>query len=167
MKSKIALIMVMGTMIVTDRVGASLIFEDNFNRADSTSLGSPQTGNAWSEAKTAGDGGALISSNQLLLTNDETATANAAGRVYAYTSLSGLTGFNTTLNANAGLVEWSFNMQQIRTDPSGYNGSAYGAAFVLAGSSSDFTLGTGYAVVYGQSLATDPLRLAKYNTSIS
>lgn len=162
MKSISAIIIAVGVVTWAGSASASLIVDDNFDRADSTSLGNPQKGNAWNEQKTAGDGGAMISGNQLVLTNDETATGNANGRVYAYTSLAGLSGFNTTLSLNTDVVEWSFNMQQIRTDPAGFDTGNYGVAFVLAGSTPDFTLGNGYAVVLGQSLSVDPIRLARY-----
>lgn len=157
------ILMAAAAAMMAGSAGAAVIFQDNFNRADSTTLGSPQIGNAWSESVSAGDGGALISGNNLVLTNDETAAANANGRVWAYTSLAGLTGYNTTLSSNSNVVEWSFNMQQVRTNPAGFDAGNYGVAFVLAGSSSDFMDGTGYAIVLGNSVTPDPLRLARYN----
>ncbi len=40
-------------------------------------------------------------------------------------------------------------------------------AFVLAGSSADFTTGTGYAVAYGNSSAPDSLRLVRYTAGLT
>lgn len=54
-------------------------------------------------------------------------------------------------------------MQQIRSDPSGFDASGYGAAFVLAGTDSNFMDGSGYAVLFGQSGSTDPVRLVRYS----
>ena len=40
-------------------------------------------------------------------------------------------------------------------------------AFVLAGSAADFTTGTGYAVVYGNSSAPNSLKLVRYTAGLS
>jgi len=134
---------------------ATTVFSDDFNRA---SLGA-----AWTTTVTAGDGGASIVSNILQLTNDASGTANANGRVFTTAPTSSfLSPFNQVLSSNPGLISWSFNIQQIRADPSGFNSGSYGAAFVLAGTSGDLTAGNGYAVAIGQSGTTDPIRLVRY-----
>jgi hypothetical protein len=134
---------------------ATTVFSDNFNRA---SLGA-----AWTTTVTAGDGGASIVSNILQLTNDATGTANANGRVFTTVDTSTfLSPFNQVLSSNPGLISWSFNIQQIRPNPSGFGSGEYGAAFVLAGTNGDFMQGDGYAVVIGNSVTPDPIRLVRY-----
>ncbi|MDY0151749.1 MAG: FlgD immunoglobulin-like domain containing protein [Candidatus Cloacimonas sp.] len=102
---------------------------------------------------------------QLELTNDASGTANVLGWVFANTATSGFSSpYNTTLSSNSGLVTWTLNIRQIRTDPAGYASGSYGAAFILATTSqSANNTGTGYAIVYGQSGTTDPIRLARYS----
>ncbi|MCK9590352.1 MAG: PEP-CTERM sorting domain-containing protein [Terrimicrobiaceae bacterium] len=112
---------------------------------------------------TAGDGGASISSGTVVLTNDASGTANASGRVYLNGATSSfLSPYTQVLNNAPGLVTWNFNTQQIRTDPSGFDGGNYGVAFVLGSTSSDITTGNGYAVVLGGSGSTDPVRLVSF-----
>lgn len=138
----------------------STVFSDNFNRAS-------LSGGAYTYTVTPGsaDGGASIVSNTLVLTNDATGgtTTNVAGRTYVTVPLASFsTPFASTLSSNAGMVTWSFNMRTSRTSMSGFDSSNYGIAFVLAGSSSDFTAGNGYAVVIGNGSTPDPLRLVRY-----
>lgn len=136
----------------------STVFSDDFNRASLN--GGSYT---YTTTVSAGDGSASITSNTLVLTNDSSVTANAAGRVSLAVATSSFSApFSSTLNSNSGTVTWSFNMQQPRSDPSGFSASSYGVAFVLGGTNSDFTQGNGYAVVVGQSGTTDPVRLVKY-----
>jgi hypothetical protein len=55
-------------------------------------------------------------------------------------------------------------MRQIRPDPAGFGAGSYGVAYIIAGTTStNNNTGTGYAVVLGQSGATDPIRLIHYN----
>ena len=54
-------------------------------------------------------------------------------------------------------------MQQSRSNPSGLASGNYGVGFVLGGTDSDFTTGTGYAVLLGNSGTTDPVRLVAFN----
>ena len=149
----------------------TIVFSDNFNRA---SLGA-----TWTITKTGtgNDFGASIVTNRAQLTNDATAATNQSGSVSMATALTGFTGygippsalFHGKLNANQQYVEWTLNMQQIRPDPAGYaTGGSYGAAFILAGTNANFSgAGQGYAIVYGQSGTTDPIRLATYNNGLS
>ena len=150
----------------------NVFFFDDFKRANSTSLGVATNAiDASSYAWTKGGAGgtnntrtAIVSSNLVISNN------SPAGRDFAYVSLTNIAGFNTTLtNSTASSVEWYFNMQQIRPDPSGFDSAQYGAAFVLGASSTNF-LGagvSGYAVVFGQSGATDPLRLVSFTNGIT
>src|SRR5439155_21860966 len=108
-------------------VSNGIAYSDDFNRA-SLNVGAY----SYTITKTAGDGGASIASNILTLTNDATGTGNAAGAVYASTPLSAFTGFNPQLNLNSSVLTWSFNVRQIRPNPSGFGNANYGAAFILA-----------------------------------
>ncbi len=106
---------------------------------------------------------------QLELTNDASATTNVVGWVFGYAATANFDSpYNTTLSSNSGVVTWYVNMRQIRSDPAGFASANYGAAFILAGSSTTaFNAGTGYALALGQSGTTDPLRLVKYSAGIT
>ncbi len=106
---------------------------------------------------------------QLELTNDATAATNQNGWCLTSIASSSFSSpYDTTLSSNPGLVTWTFNMRQIRTDPAGLASGSYGVAFVLAGTSTTTsTVGSGYMVVLGQSGATDPVRLAKYSAGVA
>ncbi len=143
------------------------VFLDNFNRAALTT-GAPTT---YTTTVTAGDGGASIASSTFLqITNDASGTANANG----VTHVSGLTSsfaspYNQTLSSNPTGVEWIFNFRFNRTtNPSGFASGEYGTAIILAASSSLFhNTGNGYAVVYGNSTATDPIRLVRFTGGLT
>lgn len=148
------------------------VFNDDFSTNQSatyTTTGSIGA-SAWSISRSGNDWGGRRNTSpaQLELTNDVGGTANANGWVFASTSTGSFSSpYTTTLSNNPGLVSWTFNIRQIRTDPAGFTSGAYGAGFILAGSSATAaTAGNGYAVVYGQSGATDPIRLVHYTTGL-
>lgn len=154
--------------------GQTTVFSDNFstntNAAYTTSgaIGA----SSWSVLVPNADWGARrnTSPEQLELTNDASVTANANGWVLASTSMSSfLSPYNTTLNLNTGsTVTWNFNIRQIRADPAGLSGNSYGAAFILAGTSTTLNnTGSGYAITYGQSGSTDPVRLIHYTAGLA
>ncbi len=159
---------------VTSGGGSTGVFSDDFSTikdANYTTTGQIGT-SAWSVNRSGADFGARrnTSPEQLELTNDVGGTANAAGWCFAYVTISSSfsSPYNATLSSNPGLVTWTFNMRQIRTDPAGFTSGNYGVAFILAGSSTTpYNAGSGYAVVLGQSGGTDPVRLAKYNNGLS
>ncbi|MBK9537626.1 MAG: hypothetical protein IPO12_02560 [Flavobacteriales bacterium] len=132
-------------------IGQQLV--DDFNRAANTVVGG-----GWTETETAFSGAQVNATGQLEL------GSTTAGRDYAWRDAIGL--YTTTLNTNTCDMTWGFCVRQSRADPSGFDGSNYGAAFVLGGTALDFTLGQGYAVVIGQAGATDPIRLVRYNNGI-
>lgn len=137
---------------------AALIVSDDFNRANSETLGTTTTGGfTWNESETVSTG-LRISGDTL------TAGSTTPGREYATVNLSGAPNFSTTLSGNES-VTWAFNMRQTRMNPSGFNSTEYGIAFILSSSSSDPALGQGYAVVLGQgpTTAPDQLRLTRFN----
>lgn len=121
---------------------------DDFDRSDNTSVGG-----SWTEVETA-TAGASVNSSQLRLGN------SVDGREYIYADISSL--YNSTLNTNSTPLTWSFNMRQSRTNPSGFNSTYYGVAFVLGCNSNNFITGDGYAVVHGEIGANDYLHLVKF-----
>ncbi len=143
---------------------AALVYSDNFNRS-----GINDGTYAYTTTVTAGDGAATIAgSDTLQLSNDGSGAANANGRVFVTTPTSAFgSPFNSQLSQNAGVVTWTFNMQQIRPDPGGLSSGSYGVAFILGATSSDLTTANGYALVLGQSLATDPIRIARFAGGIT
>ena len=148
------------------------VFGDDFSTDQSATY--TTTGaigaSAWSVTRSGADFGARRNTSpaQLELTNDVGATANANGWLLVSTPSSSFTSpYNTILNSNPGVVTWTFNMQQVRPDPAGFAAGSYGVAFILAGTSNtNNNTGSGYAVVLGQSGATDPVRLARYSGGI-
>ncbi|MCB2410753.1 T9SS type A sorting domain-containing protein [Hymenobacter lucidus] len=122
---------------------------DDFNRTDS-----PAVGNGWSETETTSTTGATITAGQLRL------SSGVLGKDFVSRDMS--TRYNPVLSGNTGQLTWAWNMQQSRLNPSGFLNNNYGVAFVLAGSSADLLTGNGYAVVYGNTGASDSLRLVRY-----
>lgn len=154
------------------------VFSDTFT--SSTGATYDQSGAIGSSANwwltrvgTGNDFGARINGGILDLSNDGSATVNAAGYVFAYidTSTSASSPWTPALSSNSGLVSWEFNMRQIRTDPSGFASGSYGVAFILASTSSDSSnVGAGYAVLLGGGGATsaiDPIRLVRFSSGLS
>jgi hypothetical protein len=147
----------------------TVVFSDDFSTAQNASYTTSGAigASAWSITRNVADWGGRRNTSpaQLELTNDVGATANANGWVLASTSSSSFSSpYSTTLSSNPGLVTWTFNMRQIRPDPAGFGAGSYGVAYIIAGTTStNNNTGTGYAVVLGQSGATDPIRLIHYN----
>ncbi|MFZ4059010.1 MAG: beta strand repeat-containing protein, partial [Ferruginibacter sp.] len=148
------------------------VFSDDFSTVQSatyTTSGAIST-SGWTVLRSGADYGARRNTSpaQLELTNDASGTANANGWILASTAASSFSSpYNTTLDNNTGIVTWTFNMRQIRTDPSGFASGSYAVAFVLAGqSTTTATAGNGYAVVLGQTGGTDAIRLVRYATGL-
>ncbi len=153
-------------------MGQTPVFSDDFSTNTSATFTSSGAigASAWSVVATSDFGARRnISPEQLELTNDATGGANANGWVFCSTPTSSFSSpYNTTLASNTGLLTWTLNMRQIRSDPAGLGSGAYGVAFVLAGTSTTTqTVGTGYALALGQSGGTDPLRLIKYSAGLA
>jgi hypothetical protein len=124
----------------------------------------------WQVTNSGADWGARIENGILELTNDASAAANAVGWCFASVNTTSdySSGYQNILSHNTQPLEWAFNLQQIRTNPSGFTGSRYGVAYVLAASSSAvFSAGKGYAVVLGQNGSADALRLVSFNGGLS
>jgi hypothetical protein len=152
-----------------------LLFDDSFNISRGSNytttidskIGDDQR---WAYRKRTDidtDFGARIHDGVLELTNDATDSGNVNGYSFVYVNSTVHFDINLThpLKNNNGLLEWSFNMRNIRTDPAGFgSASTYGSAFILAGSNLlARTAGSGYAVVHGQTGDQDPIRLVKYS----
>ncbi|GEM_PF-3247207 len=165
----IILCMILSTMVVAQ----TTVFSDDFSTFQSatwTTAGSIGA-SSWSVNRSGNDWGARRNTSpaQLEITNDVGGTTNVAGWAFAYLSTASLSSpYEPALNQNPGLVSWTFNMRQIRTDPSGFATANYGIAFVLSATQATVnSSGNGYAVVLGQSGSTDPLRLARFTTGLS
>ena len=174
MKKTITFITALGFMLVSIiGWGQTTVFSDDFSTEQSASWTTTgQIGaSAISVSRSGADWGARRNTSpaQLELANDVGATTNVAGWVFAYASTAGFSSpYSTTLSSNSSTVTWYFNIRQIRTDPAGYGSGAYSAAFILATTSTTANnTGTGYAIVYGQSGSTDPIRLAKFSGGLS
>lgn len=146
---------------------------DHFNRNDTIRPAIPSSGGpAWWVEQESGIcfvGSALqkirIKNNML-----ELAACNYSNSVClaSQTQATGMnmTGKYPTIFSNAaGTLEWYFNMQQTRTDPTGFGTGEYGAAFVIGSTSNDPLASnkSGYAVIFGEPGTADPLRLVSFN----
>lgn len=127
---------------------------DDFNRANNNTVG-----NGWTESETNPPGSVRITSNVLHM------QSNIAGRDYV--SMVTPSTYETTLNNNGCILEWSFNMRQNAPNPNGFFNLAHGIGFVLAGTSGDLMTGQGYAVVLGSSSNPDSLHLVRYSNGLS
>lgn len=165
----LALVMLLGVNVV---MGQTTVFTDDFsaNQSATYTTSGAIGASAWSITRSGVDWGGRRNTTpaRLEITNDVSGTANVNGWVLASTSTSAFSSpYNTTLSSNTGLVTWTFNMRQIRTDPAGFGSGAYGVAFIIAGTSTtNNNTGSGYAVVLGQSGSTDAIRLVRYASGI-
>ena len=167
--SVFALVMLLG---VNGVKGQTTVFTDDFsaNQSATYTTSGAIGSSAWSVLRSGADWGGRRNTSpaHLELSNDIGGTANVNGWVMASTSTSSFSSpYNTTLSSNTGLVTWTFNMYQERTDPAGFGSGAYGVAYILAGTSTtNNNTGSGYAVALGNSGATDPIRLVRYASGI-
>ena len=149
------------------------VFSDTFTTSTgttySTATGAIGTSSNWNLSRSGVDMGAAITSGLLFLSNDATTAGNANGWVLASTSTAAFAApYATTLNANAGLLSWTFNMRQPQGNPNGFTSGLYATAFILAGTSNTTTsAGSGYAVILGNSGKVDPVKLVNYTNGIA
>ena len=173
MKKLLALLGLLGALFVSASPAQTTVYSDNF----STSQGATYTTNgtigssSWtvtrgsvSTQQTGADWGARIDNGLMTLNNDAGATfTNANGWVYSYQALVNTGSFNTIFSSSAGLMTWTFNMQQIRSNAAGFSAGSYGVAYILGASSNLVaTQGSGYAVVLGNTTTPDPLRFVSF-----
>ena len=146
---------------------------DHFNRNDTIRPAIPSSGGpAWWVEQESGvcfTGSVLqkirIKNNMLELS---ACNYNNSVCLASQTQATGMnmTGKYPTIFSNAaGTLEWYFNMQQTRTDPTGFGTGEYGAAFVIGSTSNDPLASnkSGYAVIFGEPGTSDPLRLVSFN----
>ncbi len=151
---------------VSPAAGQTTVFSDGFNRA-ALDVGTPATSTA---TVTAGDGGASgVSSSFLQLTNDAAAAAAASGRVFVSAPTTSYTGgYNSTLSADSGPIEWTVNL---RYNPSpragGFNAGKPGLAVVLGATVADLTAGSGYAIAIGHTGKSDRAQLFKFTDGLT
>ncbi len=157
MKKNYSILILLIYVCFSSNLNAQTLLVDNFTRTNSTTVG-----NSWTEIETVA-GGAQIVSNRLQL------GSTTAGIEFVYKDLSGFTGPITTdgITNNTATLTWAFNFRQTRTDPSGFDASNYGVAFVLCKSTTPTSTGNGYAVLIGQSGTTDAIRLARFTGGIN
>lgn len=138
-----------------------IVLFDNFNRANSNTLGNPSSSPLLTWGQTGTSAVSIsITDNQLKM------GSSTAGRDVALVDLSAINGYPEILNTSTMEMQWAFNMRQTRTDPSGFDANNYGIAFILASSSFDYKTSSGYAVVIGQSGSTDPIRLVHFSNGL-
>lgn len=172
MNTKLLLSLILVVILFHQGSTQTIVFEDDFStNQNATYTTAGQIGaSSWYISRSGVDwGGRRNTNSQLELANDVGATANVNGWSFAYADMSSFASpYNTTLNLNSGLITWTFNIRQARTDPAGFGAGSYGAAFILAGSSTTTNnTGSGYGIAYGQSGTTDPIRLIKYANGLS
>lgn len=148
------------------------VFSDDFTAsagtAYTTATGAIGTSPKWNMSRSGNDFGARITSGFLALANDTGTTANTSGWVLASTNTGSFAApYNVVLDSDVGVIAWTFNMRQIRSNPDGFGATNFGAAYILAGTSGTTNLvGTGYAVVLGNTGKIDPLKLVRYTAGI-
>lgn len=150
------------------------ILLDNFNRNDTIRPAIPSMGGPawWNEVEPGLICSVLqtvrIKSNRLELSGcDNNGTTCLLSPTQTASMNMTLANKYPTVFANAaGTMEWYFNMQQNRADPNGFGGGQYGVAFVIGSNTNDPNPSLtkyGYAVIFGESGTTDPIRLVSYN----
>lgn len=154
-------------LLQTSLMAQTTFFQDDFDASQGASY--TTTGaigsSPWQVLRAGNDWGARIDNNILELTNDASSTGNAVGWIFASIDASTQfsVGYDPTLANNTVVLEWSFNLRQIRNNPSGFTGNRYGVAFVLGATNTAVEAnGDGYAIVLGQTGGTDPIRLVRF-----
>lgn len=137
---------------------AQTVLLDDFNRANNNAIGTSLLGTTWTETETVSPSSVQLNGNLVQM------GSTTAGRDFMMTDVSSQ--YNTVLNTNTSTLVWQFNMQQTRTDPSGFDNSNYGIAFILGCSTGNALTGSGYAIVLGNSGSSDNLRLVRFNSGI-
>ena len=136
---------------------------DNFNRANSTVLGSSIAPNIlqWQETETVSPGSISLSSGRIK------SASTTGGREFAYVNAGLLRSYPLQFSASSSQLVWAINYRQTRADPSGFDNNNYGIAFILGKTTNDVTTGNGYAVVLGQSGSADAIRLARFTGGVN
>ena len=149
---------------------------DHFNRNDSIRPAIPSSGGPawWVEQESGfcflpGSGSALekirIKNNLLELSSCTYSNSTCSVSQTQSTSMNMTGKYPTIFSTASGTMEWYFNMQQSRADPSGFGSGQYGAAFVIGSITNIPTDNpkSGYAIIFGEAGTADPLRLVSFN----
>jgi hypothetical protein len=148
------------------------VFNDDFTTPNASvytiAVGPVSGSTIWTMSRSGVDFGSAISGGRLIVTNDGSNGSNSNGWVLASTSASNFAvPYTATLANNPGAITWSFNIRQLRTNPSGFAANVHGTGFILAGTSGSTNVtGTGYAIILGNSGTTDPIRLVRYSSGL-
>lgn len=139
------------------------ILLDNFNRANSNILGNTIAPNVlqWQETETVSPTSIILSANKIK------AASTTTGREFAYVNAGSLADYPVQFRSSSSELVWAVNLKSTRTDPSGFDNSNYGIAFIIGKTTSDIATGNGYAVVLGQSGSADAIRLARFTGGIN
>lgn len=142
---------------------------DDFNRADSYTVGVPSSGGstAWTEDESGDGSKARIENNQLLLTNCN--SNGTGGNQYMEQVMFNVDSRYETVYDNAGSsMEWLFNMKQSRSDPSGFNNGNFAAGVILGSNQLDVDVAgaDGYGVILGNQ-NEDQIRLIRFNNGLT
>ncbi len=127
---------------------SSCLLSDNFT--------GPSLSSSWTDF----GGNSSIVSDQLSI-----GTGGITNFDYIYQNAN--TSYNTILNTLSNTISWEFNMRQSRVDPSGFESIRYGSAFIIGGTDADITQGNGYAIVFGETGASDDIRLVSYTNGLN
>ena len=151
-------------------VAQTTVFSEDFNRATlGTTGGTPSM--TWTQFSLPSTNPGAFSTNlnsgsdYCLVIQNNAATPQSLMRSVLSGPLSTITGLNTTLSSNTGVVTWTFNMKTNRTTKlSTSNTSGYYGATILAASAADITATTtnGYAVVLFGGNTNDAFKLVKF-----
>ncbi|MDD2798033.1 MAG: DUF6383 domain-containing protein [Bacteroidales bacterium] len=163
---------------ISSVIGQTTVFTDDFNRgAVVIPLGNGGTPSMTYTTATTSTGTGVLSTgaysrSQQLSGSDYVANivpanstaSQTAGRTFITAPLSTYSSpFVSTLSSNTGPITWTFNMRTNRTTAlSGFAGSAYAAAVVLAATSSDFMTANGYAVVEAKGTTRNAISLVRF-----
>ncbi|MBK6538593.1 MAG: endonuclease [Ignavibacteria bacterium] len=141
----------------------SSVLLDNFNRINSNSLGNTLSPNImpWHETETVNSTSITLSSNKIK------SASTSAGREFAFVNAGNLNNYPVQFSNSSSELVWAVNLKSTRTDPSGFDNSNYGIAFILGKTDSNVTTGNGYAVVLGQSGSADAVRLARFTGGLN
>lgn len=152
--------------------GQTTVFSDNFNtsQGETFTTGGSIGASDWTVNRSGDDWGARIHGNILELTNTASAAANANGWVFVYVATADFEAtFDNTLSSNSDVVNYIFNMQQIRDNPAGIGTSSnYAVAFIIGSTNNSVRSGgDGYAIVLGNNSSPDPIRFVKFSGGVS
>lgn len=154
---------ILGTGEVVPRYFTLVLFDD-FNRVPTipNTVGQPSNGGPpnWNEME-SGASGAQVNGAAMWLQYSISAGREAIS--YDMTDY-----YPVAFDESTEDMIWAFNMYNDRNNPSGFDATNYGAAFILGCNKSNYTDADafGYAVVLGGSVSPSPLRLVHFENGL-